>query len=145
LTRRPGEILTEVRIPDQTGWRSTYWKLRRRGSFDFPVASAAVAVRLDGDRVVEGRVVLGAVASRPMSSPGAEAILRNAPLTDEVIEAAANAAFEVAKPMDNTDFELVWRKRMVRKLVTCALRELRGEDMSAQRFGLTREGPLPVV
>ncbi len=45
LTRRPDEILTDITIPDQTGWRSAYWKLRRRGSFDFPVASAAVAVQ----------------------------------------------------------------------------------------------------
>ena len=39
LTRRPDEILTEIRVPDQSGWKSTYWKLRRRGSFDFPVAA----------------------------------------------------------------------------------------------------------
>src|SRR5690606_29826837 len=39
LTRRPDEILTAVHLPSADGWRSTYWKLRRRGSFDFPVAS----------------------------------------------------------------------------------------------------------
>jgi len=61
LTRRPDEILTSVAIPALDGWRSTYWKLRRRGSFDFPVAAAAVAARLDGDAVVEARIVLGAV------------------------------------------------------------------------------------
>jgi len=132
-------------VPDQTGWRSTYWKLRRRGSFDFPVASAAIALRFDGDRVVESRVVVGAVASRPMPSPKADAILRDSPLTDDVISSAAGAAFDVAKPMDNTDFELVWRKRMVRALVTCALRELRGDDVSALRLGLARQALLHVA
>jgi 4-hydroxybenzoyl-CoA reductase subunit beta len=133
LRRRPDEILTEIAVPDQTGWRSTYWKLRRRGSFDFPVASAAVAVRLDGPRVAEARLVLGAVASQPMASPRAVAVLAGQPLDDEVIAAAADASYDVAKPMDNTDFELVWRKKVVRALVTAALRELRGDAPDGPR------------
>lgn len=133
LCRRPDEILTEVAVPDQTGWRSTYWKLRRRGSFDFPVASAAVAVRFDGPRVAEARIVLGAVASQPMASPKAVAALIGQSLTDNVVAAAADAAYDVAKPMDNTDFELVWRKKVVRALVTSALRELRGDAQPGPR------------
>ena len=43
LTRQPDEILTTITLPASDGWRSAYWKLRRRGSFDFPVAAAAVA------------------------------------------------------------------------------------------------------
>jgi 4-hydroxybenzoyl-CoA reductase subunit beta len=139
LTRRPDEILTQIHVPDQTGWRSTYWKLRRRGSFDFPVASAAVAARFDGARLLEARVVLGAVASRPLASVNAETILRDVELTDAVIASAADAAFAIAKPMDNTDFELVWRKRMVRALVTYALRELRGDDVTPLRVSLARQ------
>src|SRR5262249_40852250 len=46
LTRKPTEILTSVHVPPLGGWRSTYWKLRRRGSFDFPVLSVAAAARL---------------------------------------------------------------------------------------------------
>ena len=65
LTRRPDELLTDVMIPNPSGWKSTYWKLRRRGSFDFPVGAAAAAARFDGDGRVESlRLVLGAVASR---------------------------------------------------------------------------------
>jgi 4-hydroxybenzoyl-CoA reductase subunit beta len=140
LTRRPEEILSEVIVPDQDGRRSTYWKLRRRGSFDFPVASAAVAVKMDAGGVVEhARVVLGAVASRPMASPDAATRLAGHPLTDEAIAAAADAAYAVAKPMDNTDYELVWRKKMVRALVTYALREVRGDDVSALRRKVSRQ------
>jgi 4-hydroxybenzoyl-CoA reductase subunit beta len=127
LRRRPDEILTEIVVPDQAGWRSTYWKLRRRGSFDFPVASAAVALRVDGGVVADARVVLGAVASQPMASPKAVARLVGSRLGDDDIAAAAEAAYDVAKPMDNTDFELGWRKKTVRALVTSALRELRGD------------------
>ena len=45
LTRQPTELLTAVHLPGG-GWRSAYWKLRRRGAFDFPVLSVAAAVRL---------------------------------------------------------------------------------------------------
>jgi 4-hydroxybenzoyl-CoA reductase subunit beta len=140
LTRRPDEILTEIVLPEQAGWRSTYWKLRRRGSFDFPVASVAASARLDGDgRVQAIGLVAGAVASRPLSAPGAETLLVGERLSDERIAAAAQAVYAVAKPMDNTDFELVWRKRMVTALATYALQELRGDDMSAMRTKIARQ------
>jgi CO/xanthine dehydrogenase FAD-binding subunit len=125
LTRQPDEILTAIDLPDQTGWRSTYVKLRRRGSFDFPVASVAAAVKLDaGGTVIDARIVLGAVASRPLASADAVGHLVGQRLTPETIAAAADAAYVIAKPMDNTDFDLTWRKRMVRKLVTDALQRL---------------------
>ena len=41
--------------------------------------------------------------------------------------------------MDNTDFELVWRKKMMRALVANALREVRGDDMTARRRQLARQ------
>jgi 4-hydroxybenzoyl-CoA reductase subunit beta len=135
LTRRPDEILTQVLLPPAAGWTSVYWKLRRRGSFDFPVLSVAAAVKLGKDAVVtEARLVLGAVASRPMEAADAAAALVGKSLGDDaVIAAAADLAFAHAKPMDNTDFVLHWRKRVVREFVTYALRELRGDDMRETR------------
>ena len=139
LTRQPDEILTKVTLPASDGWRSAYWKLRRRGSFDFPVAAAAVAARLEGSTVVDVRIVLGAVASRPVESERAAGILRGQAITDDLIAEAAAAASEVAKPMDNTDFDLVWRKGMVRTLVSHALHEIRGDDMRSRRRQLARQ------
>lgn len=138
LTRQPDEILTDVIVPPQAEWTSRYWKLRRRGSFDFPAAAAAVAIRRETGVVTGARIVLGAVASRPLVSDKAAALLIGYPLTDERIAAAADAAYEIAKPMDNTDFTLVWRKRMVKALVGYALRDARGDDMRATRFALAR-------
>jgi 4-hydroxybenzoyl-CoA reductase subunit beta len=138
LTKRPDEILTRVSLPDAKGWRSAYWKLRRRGSFDFPVAAAAVAAKLDGRRVIEARVALGAVASRPLDAERASSLLKGQDLTDDLITAAAGAAAEIGKPMDNTDYELVWRKQMIRALVTYALRDVRGDDIRQQRQRLAR-------
>ncbi|HEY7789203.1 MAG TPA: FAD binding domain-containing protein [Vicinamibacterales bacterium] len=138
--RRADEILTEIALPPSDGWRSTYWKLRRRGSFDFPVLSVAGAVRLDpSGGVTDARIVLGAVASRPMEAREAASTLVGRPLSDEAIAEAAEQAFAVAKPMDNTDFTLHWRKRVSRAFVTYALRELRGDDMRDERVKTARQ------
>ena len=139
VTRRPDEILTRVRLAPATGWKSTYWKLRRRGSFDFPVLSTAAAVRLTDDGTVEdARIVLGAVASAPMTSEPAAACLKGKQLTDGTIAEAAAAAAKLAKPMDNTDFTLHWRKRVTNEFVSYALRELRGDDMREVRLRIAR-------
>jgi 4-hydroxybenzoyl-CoA reductase subunit beta len=148
LTRRPDEILTAVHIPPMAGWRSVYWKLRRRGSFDFPVLSVAAAAKFAADGTVEAaRIVLGAVASRPIVATAAAAVLVGQRLTDESIAEAADAAARPAKPMDNTDFDLTWRKRVMKDVVTYALRELRGDDVREWRRKLSKlilsSGTLP--
>jgi 4-hydroxybenzoyl-CoA reductase subunit beta len=144
LTKLPTEILTTVHIPRLHRWRSTYWKLRRRGAFDFPVLSVAAAARIAADGTVEAaRIVLGAVASRPVGAPAAEASIVGHPLTDEVIGRAADLASQPARPLDNTDFSLVWRKRVTRDFVGYALRELRGDDMRAVRLRVARQVLIP--
>ena len=132
LTKQPDEILTAVRLPAPNGWDAVYHKLRRRGSFDFPVLGVAAWVKWEGQRgkgeggkVVDARIVLGGVASYPQEVVEAGAALRGTSLSDEAIAAAAQAAFQPSKPMDNTDFDLSWRKQMTRVWVTRALEELR--------------------
>jgi 4-hydroxybenzoyl-CoA reductase subunit beta len=140
LTRQPTEVLATVHLPRLEGWRSTYWKLRRRGSFDFPVLSVAAAVKIAGDGTIEdARIVLGSVASRPMEAPAASRALVGSTLTDEAIAHAADLAAQPARPMDNTDFSLHWRKRVSRDFVGYALRELRGDDVRAIRYRIARQ------
>lgn len=125
LTKQADEILTAVRLPPADGWDATYLKLRRRGSFDFPVLGVAAWIQWDGATVVNARIVLGAVASHPQVVPEAAAAIVGTRLEDDAIEAAALAAFKPSKPMDNTDFGLSWRKEMTRTFVRRALQELR--------------------
>jgi 4-hydroxybenzoyl-CoA reductase subunit beta len=122
LTKRSEELLTEIRVPKSEGWRTAYRKLRRRGSFDFPVLSVGVAVRLEGERVAEARIVLGAVASAPVRATRAEAILAGSSFDMAAITEAAQAAAQPSKPMDNTDFSFLWRKEMTARWVSQALR-----------------------
>jgi len=139
LTRRGDEILTEVSLPKLEGWKSTYWKLRRRGSFDFPVLGVAAAVRAAPDGTVEqARIVLGAVSSRPLITKAGD-LLVGRKLTDEAIAEAGEKCSSAAKPMDNTDLDLYWRRDVVSAFVGYALREIRGDDMSATRLKVSRQ------
>ena len=124
LTKQPDEILAAVRLPALNGWDAVYHKLRRRGSFDFPVLGVAAWIKWNGKTVADARIVLGGVASYPQEVPEAGAALRNMTLGAETIAAAADAAYRPSKPMDNTDFDLSWRKQMTRVYVTRALEEL---------------------
>src|SRR5256712_1720620 len=132
LTKQPDEILAAVRLPPPDGWDAVYHKLRRRGSFDFPVLGVAAWVKwqrgsrnAERETVAEARIVLGGVASWPQEMPEAAAALAGTALEDAAIAAAAEAAYRPAKPLDNTDFDLSWRKQMTRVYVTRALEELR--------------------
>src|SRR5438034_6183776 len=124
LTKQPDEILVDVRLPTPNGWDAVYHKLRRRGSFDFPVLGVAVWIQWNRKTVADARIVLGGVASYPQEVPEAAAALRNMTLGAETIAAAAEAAYRPSKPMDNTDFDLSWRKQMTRVYVARALQQL---------------------
>src|SRR5262245_47048036 len=132
LAKRPDELVAEILLPPADGWRSAYLKLRRRGSFDFPVLGVAVALRMESDMVREARIVLGAVASLPRETKPAADLLIGQRLTSELITRAADAAAGPAKPLDNTDYAHFYRKKMTRVFVARALRRL---------GGLEREGP----
>ena len=132
LKRRPNEILTQISIPPVSN--SCYWKLRRRGAFDFPVLGVAAAMTEEG-----ARVALGAVASRPFLVDKANAFLKGKQLTDEVIDEAAKLVASRAKPMDNADLDLYWRKDVTGEFARYALRELRGDDMRETRLRIARQ------
>ena len=139
LARKHGEILTEIVLPENEGWKSTYWKLRRRGSFDFPILGVAAAMKTAKDGTVEdARLVLGAVSSHPLVVD-AKSLLVGQKAADEIIGKIGDLAESRAKPMDNTDMDLRWRKRVVADFVGYALRELRGDDMSAARMRTARQ------
>ena len=123
LTRRSDEIVRTIRIPRVEGLRSTYRKVRRRGSFDFPLLGVAACLRLSGGVVEDARLVLGAVHTHPVEVE-VLSLLRDETLNEERIEAVAEAAFKAATPLDNADLMYHWRKKMVRVEVKRAFRKL---------------------
>lgn len=126
LNKEADEILTEILLPPIDGWKTTYWKLRRRGSFDFPVLGVAVALAQEGERCRDVRIVTGGVNSRPMEMTEAERILIGERITPDLIERVAQAVYRPVKALDNTDFVPLYRKKMAPVFVKRALRELLG-------------------
>jgi 4-hydroxybenzoyl-CoA reductase subunit beta len=123
LTKSPDELLVSIHLPPRAGWRMTYLKLRRRGTIDFPILGVAAAVKLDeGGVCLDARVVLGAVSSRPVVLDElVQELLIGQPLTPERIEQFAQKAFRPAKPMDNTDMNLSYRKKVTKVFIARAL------------------------
>jgi len=125
LRKRPDELLTEIHLPPRNGWRAIYKKLRRRGSFDFPVLGVAAALNIADDGSVRAaRLVLGGVAPAPIEVTEAEEAIIGMRLDQEQIVKAAEACYLKARPLDNTDFLMNWRKQMARPFVQRALEEL---------------------
>jgi xanthine dehydrogenase YagS FAD-binding subunit len=111
---RPGELITEVRVP-RLDWasRSTYVKVRDRQSYEFALCSAAVALDVQDSRIVDARVAAGGVATVPWRLRAVEEALRGAPVTLESFEAAAAVAADGAKPLSGNGFKVSLLKRTV--------------------------------
>ena len=116
---KEGEIITAFRIPAGP-WtrRSSYVKVRDRASYEFAIASAAVALNLEGDTVRQARIGLGGMAYRPWRAVEAEQALIGQPLTEASAEAAATVALHGAQAHGFNDYkpELA-RRTLVRALL----------------------------
>ncbi len=122
----PGELITALTVPAGP-WtrRSLYLKVRDRASYEFALASAAVALDFDGDRVVrEARIGLGGVATVPWRAREAEAALKGKRLDEAAAESAAEAAFAGAKTYEHNAFKVpLGKSTLVRALLQASATE----------------------
>jgi xanthine dehydrogenase YagS FAD-binding subunit len=119
---RQGEMITAVDVP-ALSWarRSHYRKVRDRASYAFALASAAVALDLDGSRIRNARIALGGVGTRPWRSREAERALVGQSATPAAFRAAAEVALRGATAYRDNGFKIELAKRtMVRALSTVA-------------------------
>jgi xanthine dehydrogenase YagS FAD-binding subunit len=112
------ELILGISVPFAR--KSTYVKVRDRASYEFALASAAVGLELRGDIIVDARVGLGGIATRPWRSEAAERVLRGAAATMSTFEEAANAALVGAKPLRDNAYKV----ELARAALIEALREL---------------------
>jgi len=121
--RSSREIVTKITVPPpQPGTRSAYAKLRLRNSFDFPIVGVAAVLEADASGACRAaRIVLNAVASRPVEAVEAGRALIGSRLEPSALDAAAEAAFAAGKPLDNTSGSIPYRKRMIRAFARRAL------------------------
>lgn len=123
---RPGELITGFHVPAGP-WtrRSLYLKVRDRASWDFALASAAVALDLDGGTVRAARIGLGGPVAKPWRAHEAEAALVGRPLTEETATEAAEAAWRGAVVHSETAFKPeLGRRTLVRALLEAAALEV---------------------
>lgn len=107
FTLSPEEIVTGILVPKTAAGRhSTYLKVRDRESYAFALASAAVALEMQGVRVRQAHVALGGMATQPWRARQTEALLRGQPLDRDRALAAARAAFADARPGHHNAFKI---------------------------------------
>jgi xanthine dehydrogenase YagS FAD-binding subunit len=113
---RPGELIVSFTVPAGP-WtrRSLYLKVRDRQSYEFALASAAIALDLADGTVREARIALGGVATVPWRAANAEAALRGKTIDDQTAMAAAEAAFAGARGRGHNDFKIELGKRTLRR------------------------------
>jgi 4-hydroxybenzoyl-CoA reductase subunit beta len=126
-TKAPDELITEIHLPATKGrMTSAYWKLRRRPAFDFPILGVAVALTWDDGAISMARGALGAVGSHPVDISSALAPIIGERPSDDLIAEVAAASDKRSRPLDNTDLDHFWRKRMTKVYIERALREASG-------------------
>jgi xanthine dehydrogenase YagS FAD-binding subunit len=117
-----GALITAIeiaRVPEAR--RSGYLKVRDRESFEFAIASAAVALDVTAGAVRAARVAVGGVGTVPWRLPAVEQALTGRPAAPELWRAAASHAADGAKPLSENGFKVELIKRTVeRQLATVA-------------------------
>jgi 4-hydroxybenzoyl-CoA reductase subunit beta len=127
-TKANDEVLKGLIVPREAlGRRNVYMKLRRRGSFDFPILGVAATIDIDdGGECRDACVVLTAVASAPKVVSEASTLLQGKKITKELIDAVADAAAKISHPLDNADLDYWYRKRMAKVYTQRALATVAG-------------------
>lgn len=114
---RPNEIVTEIVIPPASDLKAAHYEIRQKEAFDWPLAVAAVALKMQGSNVVSARIVLGYVAPVPWPSAEAERAISGQPVTKETAQKAAEAALAKASPLSHNAYKV----KLTKVAVTRAL------------------------
>jgi xanthine dehydrogenase YagS FAD-binding subunit len=120
---KPGEILTEIFIPElPSSVGSSYIKFTERNVWDFAIVSVAAVVNKSGNKINSGKIVFGGVAPIPWIDEDLNSMLNGMELSDKSIEAAAGNMLMDAEPMEKNNYKIPLARNLVKKL----LKDLRG-------------------
>jgi xanthine dehydrogenase YagS FAD-binding subunit len=103
---RPNEILAEIVLPPASEVKAAHYEIRQKAAFDWPLAVAAVGLRMEGANVQSARVVMGYVAPVPWLCPEAAQVLRGQSVNEERAQKAADAALRNAKPLSRNAYKV---------------------------------------
>jgi xanthine dehydrogenase YagS FAD-binding subunit len=114
---RPNEIISEILLPAAGDAKTAHYEIRQRHAFDWPLAVAAVSLKMNGSTVQSARVVMGHVAPVPWISPEAEHALSGKALSEETARAAAQAALQNAKPLSHNAYKVQLARVAVKRAI----------------------------
>jgi xanthine dehydrogenase YagS FAD-binding subunit len=118
---QPGDLITGVTLPPpHPGVRSVYLKLRDREAYEFALASAAVLLATEGNRITFARVALGGVGTKPWRSPEAEHALEGHTVDLATFRRAAAEALHDAHPQSENAFKVDLAQRCIVRALTLA-------------------------
>jgi len=115
----PGELITEVTVPNASWYRrSAYLKIRDRESYEFALCSAAIALDLDGSKIRDARIAAGGVGTKPWRLPDVAEALIGKQVGQGTFERAVELAANDARPLSQNAFKVTLLKRtLVRALM----------------------------
>ena len=109
------ELVTRVFLPQASAdLRGSYFKLRIRGSIDYPLAGIAVAMRRNNGHVEDARVAITAVNPAPMLVRGAREALEGKRLNEDLAAEIGELAARTAKPLTTSALTPEYRREMIR-------------------------------
>lgn len=114
---RSNEIVTDVLLPAAPNVKAAHYEIRQKEAFDWPLAVAAVALRMRGSNVQSARVVMGYVAPVPWPSPEAERVLTEQPVNQDTAQRAALAALNGAKPLSYNGYKVQLARVAVKRAI----------------------------
>ena len=121
---RAGEIVTEVLVPNPGDVKMAVYEVRQKEALDWPLAAAAVVLKLDGGQVQSARVVLGHVAPVPWPAPAAEGALKGKSVDEDSAWEAGKAALAHATPLSRNAYKVQLARVAVKRAI---LRAAKGE------------------
>jgi xanthine dehydrogenase YagS FAD-binding subunit len=119
---KPDEIVTLILLPSATGVKAATYEVRQKEALDWPLATASVALKMNGDKVSAARIVLGHVAPTPWRSPEAEAAIVGKSISEETAQAAGEAAVSKAKALSGNGYKIQLARVAVKRAILDAAR-----------------------
>ena len=114
---KPGEIVTEILVPHPGDVKMAIYEVRQKEALDWPLAAAAVVLKLEGGTVQSARVVLGHVAPVPWPSPEAEEALKGKSVDEDVAWEAGKAALSKATPLSRNAYKVQLARVAVKRAI----------------------------
>ncbi|AKT36840.1 FAD binding domain-containing protein [Chondromyces crocatus] len=115
------EIITKIILPEPpSGSGSAYLKQGEKESFDWPLAEVAVMLEREANRCKRASIVLGAAAPVPFRAKAAEDALTGKVVDEATARAAARAAVQGAKPLEQNAYKVTIFEAIVRRTILAA-------------------------